>query len=250
MKPLIKLYIDIYRSEYKKLIKDYDKTIDISLKKKDAHDKLTKLINDKYVKLQCQLNKLSYEEIKKILGENKNQNFDSAVIQIIKSDNKKIRNEKIENLGILQAYKRFTYYLSNISVKHEIIKQEPTIVSNEIIIENNKTQNEFTTARQVLCAYYLFISLDIELAFVNKTDIAKLIHLISGINIPLDENANEKMDNSLFYKKVKNIFKKTEKKSVQDLEFILKYFEKIATSNSTGINKIIKTIQGDINGYK
>jgi hypothetical protein len=250
MKPLIKLYISIYHSEYNQLINDYEKSIDISRKKMETHDKLTKLINEKYIKLQYKSNSLNYEEIKNILGENKNENFDSAVMQLTKNDNKKIRIEKIENFSILQAYKRFTYYLRDISVKHEIIEQEPTTVKDEIIIEDKKTQNEFTTARQVLCAYYILVSLDIEMAYINKTDIAKLVHLFSGSSIPLDENGNEEMDNSLIYKKVKKIFTKGNKKTIQDLEFILKYFEKIDTTNSNGIKKIIKLIKGDINSYK
>lgn len=250
MKPLFKHYFSTYRFEYNLLITDYDKSIDISRKKTETHDKLTKLINDRYLKLQYESNRLRFDEIKNILGGNKNENFDSAVMQLTNSDSKKLRNEKIKNLSILQAYRRFTYYLSDISVKHQITLPETQSEFNKEIDKNNKVQNEFTTARQVLCVYYILMSLDIEMQFINKTDIAKLVHLFSGTSIPIDENGHEEIDNSLIYKKVKKIFKKGDKKTVQDSEFILKYFEKIDTSGSTGIKKIIKLIRGDIDSYK
>ena len=78
MKTLFKLYFSIYRFEYNKLIKDYYKSIDVSLKKNETRDRLTKLINDKYIKIQNQSNILSYEEIKNILGRNKNEKFDNC----------------------------------------------------------------------------------------------------------------------------------------------------------------------------
>jgi hypothetical protein len=243
MESFLKLYISIYRLEYNKLKKDYDKAIDITLKKKETHNKLTKSINDKYIKLQKQPDCLNYDEIKNRLSENKNESFDSVIMKLTNSDSKKIRNEQIKRISILQAYKRFTFYLNDLSLKyHNILPGHQN--------KFNKIQNEFTTSRQVLCAYYILISLDIELEFINKSDIAKLIHLISGNNIPLDENGKEKIDNSLVYKKVKNLFIKTDTKSVQDLNFILKYFENIETPDSIGIKKIIKMIRCDINGYK
>ena len=232
MKTLFKLYFSIYRFEYNKLIKDYYKSIDVSLKKNETRDRLTKLINDKYIKIQNQSNILSYEEIKNILGRNKNENFDSAIMQLTKSDSKKIRDEKIKNFSILQAYKRFTYYLSDINKKHQVIMPKPKNNSNTKINENN-INKEFTVRRQVLAIHYLLKS--VKYRDDNKSEKARLIQFLTG-----RESTVTKIKDTNIIKIVDNLFPNSDNALYKDLNYIREFFEKL------GIKEIVDEINKEI----
>ncbi len=109
-----------------------------------------------------------------------------------------------------------------------------------------KKSKEYTTARQLLAIYYILQVLQIEEEYLNKTDMAKLVHLLAGEDLP----ANDNLDNSNIYQKVKNIFKANEKYAIQDLDFVLAIFKKLDTMESEGISSIIRLIEKDRDSIK
>lgn len=109
---------------------------------------------------------------------------------------------------------------------------QPEIENEESIsLETNK---EFTTTRQVLAVHYLLDYCDVR--GIDSTAKARFIQFLTGKEIGA---ANIK--NTTIYKRVRSPFVKNDKKLVEDLQFIRKYFEEL------GLKEIAESITKEIN---
>lgn len=174
----------------------------------------------------------------------KNEDFKTFLELLLVKYHDFLKNGKIEIL--------LNKYISEKIPENAIpdLQNEKTTKLKSEKNEKLKNNTEYTQSRQVLAIYYFLIYLKIENAFLNKADFGRLIHLFSGVDLPIAENGSEKLDNSVLYKKVKSLFGKTDKASFQDLQFVLNHFKKLSTNKSDGINEIIGLIEKDIESYR
>lgn len=108
-----------------------------------------------------------------------------------------------------------------------------------------------TRNRQVLTLYFLLEALGLENHLINKSDIARLLHLLSAEEIPVDEEGIEKMENSRIYSSIKRSFnRELNDKFIIDLEFIKSRLEPLATEEAKGIKHIVETIKKEIKNIK
>lgn len=116
--------------------------------------------------------------------------------------------------------------------------------------ETPKNSSDFNEPRQILTIYLLLKTLGLEEQFTSKTQVARLIHLLAAKDIPVNAEGKQNLDNSTLYKKLKEGFKKTDKKYISDLEFIRQIIEPLATVGAKGINELLATINNEINNSK
>lgn len=113
------------------------------------------------------------------------------------------------------------------------------------------TKHEFTRARQVLAFFFLLEQLGLENEYVNKTDLARLLHLLSAQEIPKGKNGKDNLDNSVIYSALKNLSsKKINKNFIKDLEFIKAKISPLATDGAEGIQHIIASIEKELKELK
>ncbi|MDX1943186.1 MAG: hypothetical protein SFU99_21660 [Saprospiraceae bacterium] len=95
---------------------------------------------------------------------------------------------------------------------------------------------EFTTARQVLALYYLLNYAKATTATADKTNFARFTQFLTG-----KEAGNSTIRNTNIYKRWKDVFSNSERKNIQDLQYIRPFFEKL------GLLEVVKMIDNDIN---
>ena len=134
-------------------------------------------------------------------------------------------------LRILIKYKAFLEEKYKPLVEHFIINNDRT-KSKE---QQNKSNSEFTIARQVLAIQYLLNTLSNRMNNIDKTEIARFIQFLTG-----READNSVIKNTSIYKKVSKPFSKKDKKLENDLQFIRPFFEKL------GLESIVNQINIEI----
>jgi hypothetical protein len=138
-------------------------------------------------------------------------------------------------------------------IQREVIESYNNFQKNKLGEKTSNTTKSnavFNEPRQIITLYFILKQLGLEEQYTSKTQIAKLLHLLAAKEIPKDAAGNDKLDNSILYKKVKEGFKKSDKKYISDLEFIKKIIEPLATTGATGITELITTITNEINNSK
>lgn len=127
------------------------------------------------------------------------------------------------------------------------------LINSTMVIPRDEKENpvkssttKYTNKRQALSLYYLILALDGLTATKNKANLTRLLHLLSGIDIPV-KNYKEDIDNSTIYKSVKELFntKKTIDWSESDLNYIIQIWQKFETPQSKLIKKMISLIEKD-----
>lgn len=175
--------------------------------------------------------KYSKRQINRILDNNPNA---ITVLSIKKAEIENLKiawtKKEIDDCGFIDAaFDNLNTYISNkLSIKEN---------SN---VEVDSLKNENTKGRQVLAIYLILVALGIEKEFVNKTDIARLIHLLAGKALP------NSLDNSEIYKKTKAIYNQTEKQNKKDLEYILDVIKPLSSINSEPLKLLIDRIKTEL----
>lgn len=143
-------------------------------------------------------------------------------------------------------------YQGLLSIQRDVINSYKTFRDNQKEVEGNgmKSSTVFNEPRQILTIYLLLKTLGLEEQFTTKTQVARLIHLLAAKDIPVNSEGKQSLDNSTLYKKLKEGFKKSDKKYVSDLEFIRQIIEPLATVGAKGINELLDTITNEINNSK
>jgi len=163
---------------------------------------------------------------------NSDESFESPIDAIIHHSKKENDIKSFASFEALnQVWDELVIDNSNLTI--ESLKED----------ENENNKSEYTIAQQVTAIYYCLISLGINITKVDKSDIARLVHLLTGKTPP------KRIANSDIYKRVLNLFTKTDKSTSKDLLFVLDHFKKIATLESKGINSVVTLITKDSENY-
>lgn len=84
----------------------------------------------------------------------------------------------------------------------------------------------------------MLIELGLMEAFVNKTDIVRLIHLFAAKEL-------NKVSNSTVYDRMKKL-NASEKQDITDYNFVIRHFEKLNAPVGSKIDNIINRLKKDI----
>ena len=174
------------------------------------------------------------------------------VTRLFKSENP----EEIRQIPLVTEYKPGKMYINRVLIRH--------MAKNEFLehLKNHQSESEglvvvpdmpapksksYSKNQQVIAIHYILRHLNLKegKGNVSQTDIARFIHLLSGIPAPEDDN----MDNSNIYKACKSFLKHSEEKNIQDLEFVLEKFKKVA-KGSENLSSIVGKIEAEIKDNK
>jgi len=175
------LYKSTYDFELLTMQNTYQNLISSARNKALALNKLLREIDSKYINIQNEMNPLQH-----LIDEEYQLNNNLELEEIIsKHCDTELKNSQ---------YAKYKVYFTFISF---LMKERDKL--NENYVNRNESyetpeieplNNEITIARQSLAIYYLLIELGLDEPFLNKADLAKFIHLLSGKKIPA------KLDNS------------------------------------------------------
>lgn len=98
--------------------------------------------------------------------------------------------------------------------------------------------NQYTITRQTLAIKYLLEELGVQLGFINKSDVARLAHLLSAKEF-------KRIGDSTIYEKMKGV-SLNDKKERADFMFVLKHFEALNTEQGSLIDNIVNKLKKDM----
>lgn len=133
-----------------------------------------------------------------------------------------------ELLTKYQARKEFFQYLTE--------KQDTA--NEEVALPPAKNGGDYTLARQVIAVRHILIELGLQEAFINKTDLAKVVHLIGAKEVT-------KISNSPVYDRLKEN-SVSDKRDIADYQFVLNHFVSLKAPVGSGIDNIVKRIRNDM----
>jgi hypothetical protein len=131
-----------------------------------------------------------------------------------------------DKLSYYMAMNQYSDYISKYT-----INQKPS-ASDDVLNKN------YTVRRQILALHYLLAELGMKAAYTNKTDFAKLAHLLSAKDFT-------KISNSSIYQKLKTI-SLNDKAEQADYKFVLQHFGALNTSSGSIFDRIVSSIKKDI----
>lgn len=237
---LKKLFETTKNSEYELISSKYSKKVSDARDKKFAAQLFYNNLSGEFQEVQQSIY-LPLVKAREIFFLDKNLEMIDAFL-IFTED-----KEKIICLAKFEAMDAFFNVLNNSEELNSSDDEqaESNLIQDESSFENqlNVKKTEFTIAQQCLAIYYLLLSLDVKISLVDKSNVARMIHLLAGKNVP------SKISNSDVYKRVSKLLDKSDKGSLKDLDFVLSHFRKLSSDESIRLNEIMKLIEKDINSY-
>lgn len=164
--------------------------------------------------------------------------------------------QEIRRTPFVTEHKPGKMYINRVLIRHmakneflEHLKSHQSESEGLVVIPDMPVpkSKSYSKNQQVIAIHYILRQLNLKegKGNVSQTDIARFIHLLSGIPAPEDDN----MDNSNIYKACKSFLKHSEEKNIQDLEFVLEKFKKVA-KGSDNLTSIVGKIEAEIKDNK
>jgi len=114
----------------------------------------------------------------------------------------------------------------------------------------NGSQQEYTKKRQVAALFFLLKHVGFDWGNTDNTKLAKLLHLLSGVEVLKDENGKEKISNSYIYKMTRGLLSGENKPLRADLIFVKKIFENLNIEDSETLKNLLTDMEREIKNSK
>lgn len=154
---------------------------------------------------------------------------------------RRIKEMKLEHIDSLLRYNKDAFHEARLAN----LEKPGSAESKTSQRERGKGKRGYTDRRQALLLYYMLTALGVKASILDKTELARLLHLMSG-SAPDLKNEKEDLNGSSLYQAVKKQFSASEKRQAQDLEFIASILRPLATLHAEGVQETLRMIEKDL----